>query len=265
MQATHSSQIAHGNQEKFEKIYRGRQGPLHHLSYMRLSKVLLALRALRCNSISLKSQSVFDYGFGAGTFFLFCPRDCQLSGVEQDPVVCQEVTQMLFDRGYRQVKLREIDIGRWEENPLLEKQYDLFLCSHVLEHLPDPPAFLRTVQRCLKPTGIFLGLVPINERAANPHHLQKIDHSVVEGWARDSGYELTYYEENDPFLYWIQPLYASGVGWRRYLGQSVRLMVGISSRICGERLWYGLLARLALWVCKPTQAVFVLRRVKVGA
>lgn len=264
MQATDLPQIADAKQKKFETIYRGRQGPFYHLSYMRLSKVLLALRALRCNSITLKSQSVFDYGFGAGTFFLFCPRDCQLSGVEQDSVVCEEVTQMLFDRGYRQVELREIDIGQWAENPLLQKEYDLFLCSHVLEHLPDPPAFLRAVKRCLKPTGIFLGLVPLNERAANPHHLHKSDRSVVEGWARDSGYELAYYEENDPFLYWIQPLYASEVGWRRYAGQIIRLVVGIPSRICGERIWYGLLARLTLWVCKPTQAVFILRRVNAS-
>jgi SAM-dependent methyltransferase len=158
--------------------------------------------------------------------------------------------------------LQKIHIEQWKDHPLLQNQYDLFLCSHVLEHLPDPPGFLNTVRRCLKADGIFLGLVPVNERAVNPHHLHAVDRSVVEGWARNSGYELTYYEENDPFLYWIQPLYALDYGWRRYLGQGVRLICGIPSRILGERVWYGALAPLVALFSKPTQAVFILRRVK---
>lgn len=251
-------------QKKFETVYRGRQTVAHHLSYMRLSKVLLALRALRRSGITLTSQSVFDYGFGAGTFFLFCPPACHLAGVEQDSIVCEEVSRTLDGRGFQRVELKQIKIDLWKEHPLLQKDYDLFLCSHVLEHLPDPVDFLKTVRSCVRPDGVFLGLVPINERAENPHHVQKVNRPVIESWASDAGYKVTYYEENDPFLYWIQPFYAADRGWTRILGQTVRVACGMTSRVLGERVWYGVVAKVFFGFSRPTQAVFMLRPGKCG-
>ena len=248
------------SQEIFETIYRGRQTSLHHWAYMRMGKVLLALRMLRLAGLLLKRGKVFDYGFGAGTFYRYCPVSANLSGVEQDPVVCREVSDMLAERGFRNVDLQPIEIERWREHPLLEKQYDVFLCSHVLEHLPDPVDFLKTVRSCVKPDGVFLGLVPINERVENPHHLQKVDRAVVERWASDAGYELSYYEENDPFLYWAQPLYTVTSGWKHKLAQAMSLDLGLSATLIGERLWFAwgrLFGKLTF--SKPTQAAFLLR------
>jgi len=248
------------NQARFETVYRGRQGPLHHASYLRMCKVLLALRALRRAALPLDRAEVFDYGFGAGTFYRYCPADARLFGVEQDPVVCQEVTQMLGGRGYRHVDLQPIQIARWKEHPLLQKSYDLFLCSHVLEHLPDPVDFLKTVRPCVKPSGVFVGLVPINERALNPHHLQVVDRSVVERWAAEAGYGVAYYEEDDPFLYWAQPLYTVTAGWKHKLAQAISLDLGLSATLFGERLWFAWgKAWGKLTFSKPTQAAFVLR------
>ena len=248
------------DQTRFETVYRGRQGALQHASYLRMSKVLLALRVLRRARLLLDRVEVFDYGFGAGTFYRYCPASANLSGVEQDPVVCREVSDMLAERGFRNVDLQPIEIERWREHSLLEKQYDVFLCSHVLEHLPDPVDFLKTVRRCVKPEGAFLGLVPINERAENPHHLQKVDRSVVERWASDAGYELSYYEENDPFLYWAQPLYTVTSGWKHKLSQAMSLDLGMSATLSGERLWLAwgkVFGKLTF--SKPTQAAFLLR------
>jgi SAM-dependent methyltransferase len=248
----------------FETVYRGRQSSLHHVSYMRTCKVLLALLVLRRVCFRLDSARIFDYGFGAGTFYRYCPTSAWLSGVEQDPVVCQEVTRMLGDRGYRHVDLQPIEIECWKDHPLLQRSYDVFFCSHVLEHLPDPVDFLRTVRPCVKPEGVFVGLVPINERAPNPHHLQVVDRSVVERWARDSGYEVAYYEENDPFLYWTQPLYTVTAGWKHKLAQAMSLDLGLSATLFGERLWFAwgkVFGKLTF--SKSTQAAFVLRSKEV--
>jgi SAM-dependent methyltransferase len=227
---------------------------------MRMGKVLLAQRILRLAGIRLTQKDIFDYGFGAGTFYRYCPPDARLFGVEQDPVVCQEVTEMLGWRGSRHVDLRPIEIARWKEHPLLQKSYDIFLCSHVLEHLPEPVDFLKTVRRCVKLDGVFVGLVPINERAENPHHMQKVDRAVVEGWAADAGYEVAYYEENDPFLYWAQPLYTVTSGLKHKLAQAMSLDLGLSATLFGERLWFAwgkVFGKLTL--SKPTQAAFLLR------
>jgi 2-polyprenyl-3-methyl-5-hydroxy-6-metoxy-1,4-benzoquinol methylase len=225
-----------------------------------MCKVLLALRILKRSGLSLDEADIFDYGFGAGTFYRYCPASARLFGVEQDPVVCGEVAQMLASRGHRHVDLRPIEIGCWSDHSLLHRSYDLFLCSHVLEHLTDPVDFLRTVRPCVKPEGVFVGLVPINERAPNPHHLQVVDRSVVERWARESGYGLANYEENDPFLYWAQPLYTKTTGWKHKLAQAMSLDLGLSATLFGERLWFAwgkVFGKLTF--SQTTQAAFVLR------
>ena len=247
-------------QVRFETVYRGRQSALHHAAYMRMCKVLLALRVLRRAHVDMEKAEIFDYGFGAGTFFRYCPKSARLAGVEQDPVVCQEVAGILAKRGFRDIDLQSIEIEHWKEHPLLQKSCNVFLCSHVLEHLPDPVDFLKAVRSCVKPEGAFLGLVPINELAENPHHLQKVDRAVVEGWATEAGYDVAYYEENDPFLYWAQPLHTVTSGWKHKLAQAMSLDLGISATLVGERLWFAwgrIFGKLTF--SKPTQAAFLLR------
>lgn len=247
-------------QTRFETVYRGRQSALHHLSYLRMCKVLLSLRVLRLAGIGLEGKSVFDYGFGAGTFFRYCPNSARLCGVEQDPVVCGEVSGMLSARGFGNADLQPINIGRWKEHPLLQKQYDVFLCSHVLEHLPDPVGFLRAVRPCVNPDGIFLGLVPINERAANPHHLQVVTEETAKTWAEAAGYEVDFYKENDPFLYWAQPLFTTNAGLNHLIAQALSLAVGLSATASGERLWFAMGKVFGTLTCsEPTQAAFLLR------
>ena len=112
----------------------------------------------------------------------------------------------------------------------------------------------------MKSDGVFLGLVPINERAENPHHLPKVDRAVVEKRASDAGYEAAYYEDNDPFLYWAQPLYTDTSVWKNKLAQAMSLDLGISATLFGERFWFAW-ARIfgKLTFSKPTQAAFLLR------
>ena len=91
------------------------------------------------------------------------------------------VDEMLRARGYRNLDLQTIDIARWTEHPLLGRKYDVILCSHVLEHLPDPAMFLKRISECLNPAGVFIGLVPLNERIMDPHHVQRLNQSKILG------------------------------------------------------------------------------------
>lgn len=248
-----------GGQEVFESCYRGRQSALHHMAYMRMSKVLLALRAINRAGIDLRGKTVFDYGFGAGTFFRYCPKNAKLAGVEQDPATVDEVSNMLRCQGYQDVDLQAICIEDWQAHPLLRRKYDLFLCSHVLEHLPDPVSFLRTIRPRIIPEGMFLGLVPLNERAENPHHLHAPNRVMVETWARDAGYMLRWYEENDPFMYWMQPFFGVDAGPGHRIARAISLIFGVPATLLGEKPWFSL-GKLYNFVTasKPTQAAFVL-------
>jgi len=246
-------------QKFFETCYRGRQSAMHHRAYMRIGKVFPALEILRKNCLSTNELSVFDYGFGAGTLFRHLPSNCRLYGVEQDPVTVREVTDMLQSRGFPEIDLREIDINHWQDHPLLSREYDLIICSHVLEHLPDPVQFLARLRTCLAPQGTFVGLVPLNELRQNPHHYWKTDRSLIDKWIDSAGLRLIDYAEEDPWAYWIQPLYANDSS-NRIIAQALSLGMGLLASSAGQIRW-AKIGQLFATVSrsKPTQACFAAR------
>jgi 2-polyprenyl-3-methyl-5-hydroxy-6-metoxy-1,4-benzoquinol methylase len=253
------------DQDVFKTVYRNRQSWVHHLAYMRMAKVLLALHVLRQTGVELSGRRVFDYGFGAGTFFRYCPKNTQLFGVEMDPANTREVRVMLARRGFQHVQLEPIDVEHWDTHVLLEQQYDVILCSHVLEHLPDPVSFLRRISRCLLPRGLFVGLVPINERERNPHHVQEVDEAKVRQWLGACQLEALSYIENDPWFYWVQPLYNIDADSPRRLAvnsaRALSLSLGAVSTLLGPRAWMALSRLFAtLTGSLPTQAAFIAKQ-----
>ena len=247
------------DQTVFETVYRGRQSALHHLAYMRMGKVLLALRSLAGAGIDLSDKTIFDYGFGAGTFYRYCPKSARLFGVEMDEKNIFEVRAMLEGRG-QSADLQQIDIAEGNGHPLLRRSYDVFICSHVLEHLPDPVGFLKGVRACIEPHGVFLGLVPVNEWVPNTHHVHSPDRAMVEGWLDRAGYQLLSYEENDPFTYQTMPLFTADKGWKHLMGRVVSLGLGVPASLMGWRAWFSFGVPFAALTCsRSVQAVFLCR------
>ena len=247
------------DQKIFETVYRGRQGDFHHMAYMRMAKVLLTLRVLDRAGISLNGKSVFDYGFGAGTFFRYCPKNARLFGVETDQENVRQVRAMLDRRG-QQADLQPIDVTQWQNHPLIGRKYDVFICSHVLEHLDDPISFLTSIVPCLGKGGIFVGLVPLNERVANPHHVHAPDRQMIETWLRSAGLEVVSYEENDPFVYRLQGFFTADTGVSHVIARLISFGLGVPATMAGQRAWFAV-GKLfaALTGSKPTQAAFVCR------
>jgi 2-polyprenyl-3-methyl-5-hydroxy-6-metoxy-1,4-benzoquinol methylase len=248
------------DQSAFLECYRGRQGALNHLAYMRMSKVLLTLELCRRAGLALAGRDLFDYGFGAGTFFRHCPRDARLFGVEMDAENVAAVRAMLAARGQR-ADLQTIDIAHWSEHPLLARRYDAILCSHVLEHLPDPTAFLRRMAECLGPGGVFIGLVPIHERVMEPRHVQRLDEAKIRAIGAAAGLHTAFYLEADPWLYWLQPIWTCESGWPHGLARVLSFGLGLVASALGPRVWdaAGRVVR-PLTGSRFTQAAFIFSR-----
>ena len=249
------------SQQTFLTCYRGTQGKLRHMAYMRMAKVLFLQKLIDAAEISLEHKRVFDYGFGAGTFFHVCPRSASLFGVELDPLAVQEVASSVRAAGFQHVDLQALAIETWAAHALLQQRYDVVVCSHVLEHLPDPIAFLRIMNDCLLPGGSFLALVPINERKPDPHHQLVVTRSIVEEWTRAADLEMVAYEEHDPWIYWAQPLFTHQSGLQHKAAQAISISLGIPATLLGYKTWFELGRTLGNATgSRPMQAGFVLRR-----
>jgi SAM-dependent methyltransferase len=252
-------------QEDFLSCYRGRQASLHHMAYMRMAKVLLALYLCQKAGIILENKSIFDYGFGTGTFFRYCPPSSRLSGVELDSENVFAVQSMLRKRGLLKTDLHPIDIQFWSEHPLLKKRYDIVLCSHVLEHIADPVSFLERMRDCIDTGGVFIGLVPINERKIDPHHVQEVNRRKIEEWAELAGLQINMWLEADPWLYWVQPIFASRNKGTHLIAEMISVSLGVPATAMGPQMWFRL-GNLFGWLTRslPTQAAFVLTHHEVG-
>lgn len=252
-------------QQTFLTCYRGTQSALRHAAYMRMSKVLLLQYLLAKWNVSLEERRVFDYGFGAGTFFRYCPHSSHLFGVELDPICVKEVAAMLFGSGYRHVQLEPLQKSNGCDPPLLKCKYDVIICSHVLEHLPDPQDFLKKVAECLGPSGVFAGLVPINERRQDPHHVRQVNLAMLKDWLRGANLELIDWIEADPWLYWLQPAFTYDSPVLHRVTQILSLALGVIATGLGYHNWFRLSRVLrTLSRSKPTQAAFLLRSASIG-
>ena len=252
-------------QETFLTCYRGTQNGLRHAAYMRMGKVLLLQHLLAKWNVSLHDRRILDYGFGAGTFLRHCPQSSQLFGVELDPVCVKEVIAMLHQRGHRDVDLQPLEIACWSDHRLLKSRYDLIVCSHVLEHLADPQAYLKRMAECLESDGLFAGLVPINERRLDPHHCQRISLPMLKEWLSDTRLELIDWVEADPWLYWLQAFLSRDSGLHHRLAQGLSLSLGVAATGLGHDRWFRLSRVFGTFTgSKPTQAAFLLRNPAVA-
>jgi len=116
----------------------------------------------------LRRDTVLEVGFGYGTNLLVFQRSgCgYIAGVE----LAQRVV-VLADRYFRpRVKRVSFKTALVPPLPFAGREFDIVVCSHVLEHIDEESTLLSEVNRLLKPEGQLLVLVPINELTVDPRH-----------------------------------------------------------------------------------------------
>lgn len=250
-------------QDTYYRVYRNRQSWWYHLAYMRLAKVLGVLYAFDRQGMDLDGKRVFDYGFGAGTFFRYCPKTAFLYGVELDPVHVERVAETLRARKYTQIDLRAVDEEGWRDHALLGRRYDVVVVSHVLEHVKSPVELLKRLADCVAPGGCLVALLPINERVGHDSHEWVVDATLVHDWATTAGVEIADGFEFDPFTYCALPVFEKKSASGRIAAQGLSLFLGLCAVTVGRRCWLklgNLFARIT--GAKPGQAVFVMRPVQ---
>jgi methionine biosynthesis protein MetW len=107
--------------------------------------------------LSVKEKSTcLDVGCWTGNLgkALTEKKECEVDGIDCN----QESLEKAKDRGYR--KTYSIDLNDEKIDFNIENEYDFIICADVLEHLIDPGAVLKKIQKLLEAEGQILISVP---------------------------------------------------------------------------------------------------------
>lgn len=82
-------------------------------------------------------ETVLDVGCNSGYFVLFCPIECEVTGVDINPRLVERARQ----------RLKDARVAEAENLPFADKTFDVVNVAEILEHVHDPEKVLREAAR----------------------------------------------------------------------------------------------------------------------
>lgn len=218
--------------------------------YDPVSKRKIALRCLRRGDAWPAGKRVLDIGFGFGLILFALDRSNKIAGIELASTAVEQAKQLAAKKGYEGARF--LEYSGTGPLPLEDASFDLILCSHVLEHVPDDRFLLGEIKRLLAPDGkVFLN-VPINEEHFNdPNHVRKY---TTDGFVRllaESGFELRQRWEEDKLWDWFGGFFEKGRHDWPLIGFPLSSAINITMSTMPS--WMGRGLEKLLWWCKPRQ------------
>lgn len=166
-------------------------------------KTCLAL--LEKLNIDWSNKKILEIGFGSGDILFSFPRSCELFGVEISASAVEQARTRAAKNGYTRYTFSLLDNSSSLSLP--DHTVDLVIASHVLEHVPDERETLREVSRVLKVGGVFVVLIPINERFEDPHHVRKFSFESCKNLCEQQGFSFLFGFQNELMFYMVEKLY----------------------------------------------------------
>jgi SAM-dependent methyltransferase len=218
--------------------------------YDPISKRNIARDCLKRTALWPAGKRVLDIGFGFGLILFSLDRSNRISGVELARSAVDFAQEEARRRGFKEAEF--VHYGGTGPLPLREGGFDLILCSHVLEHVPDDRFLLREIGRLLARGGRAFLNVPINEEHfPDPNHVRKYTAEAFRSLLKEEGFHLEFQCQADRLWDWF--------GWFFEKGYQDLPLVGfpLSSAInvAASSLPFGFVSRLerALVKARPRQ------------
>jgi SAM-dependent methyltransferase len=147
-----------------------------HLSFDQQSKFRLNWKLLgewvrEGNSI----YRVLEVGCGFGLTLCKFPKDVLLVGTDISYNAAKLLHQACVNQGRRAVICVNDSVGHLP----FDTGFDVIICSHVLEHVPDDVSLLCEFRRLIAPTGVVLLNVPINEEMPDAKHVRRYEEKTL--------------------------------------------------------------------------------------
>ena len=142
--------------------YKNQQEDLHRMYYKdryrkhKQEKRLHIIKEL-LKGYNHKDDLILDLGCGDGYAFSY-----SLNGYPVKTYLGLDLSKEKLKKVLGNIKHSSAIVGDAENLPISNKSVNTVLCLETLEHLLDPLATFKEVERVLKPGGIFLLSVPID-------------------------------------------------------------------------------------------------------
>ena len=187
-------QVTKINQDYYDRIY-SHKNPILHLLHARVSFDQQAKSRANHAVIDpiLKrivkekgSVKVLDYGSGWGVFLLNLPKasvEAYCFDIATNAVKSLHATMQLIGRSVKEISFDK-------NGNICPGDFDLVVCSHVLEHVESDQALLRQLVRSLRPGGYLLVNVPISEVWSDPKHVRSYDPAILEQAMTSTGLKV---------------------------------------------------------------------------
>jgi SAM-dependent methyltransferase len=80
--------------------------------------------------------------------------------------------------------------------PFKSNFFDIVISSHILEHVRGDVRLIKQINRVLRPGGIAIIMVPINEKKSNPFHLRRYSKQRLCRTLTEHGFSILCVVEN---------------------------------------------------------------------
>jgi 2-polyprenyl-3-methyl-5-hydroxy-6-metoxy-1,4-benzoquinol methylase len=140
-------------QECIEKIYPKEYFKQPNIISRFVKFILIKKEVMRWKKILTSQSKILEIGCGSGELLncFYKIGKFDVVGIEQNEYICK------FAKEKYGLEIINADI---EEYDLGEKEYDLVLMQHVLEHLKDPISVIRKIHKSLKENGYLVIWIP---------------------------------------------------------------------------------------------------------
>lgn len=151
--------IVNKNKQTYENLYARKLGFRFAFGVQQKKKTIKYI--LKKLKIPLKNKKVLDIGFGSGEMLCIFDNSCDLYGIEVSRNAVEKCSVNAKKLGYKH-DFRVADLS--VEMPPWEEKFDVVICSHVLEHIPNDKDIIKWIAEHISNSGIAIIAVPINEK-----------------------------------------------------------------------------------------------------
>ena len=178
---------------------------------------------------------VLEIGFGSGAVLFSLDTSCELYGIEISHSAIERATRKARVLGY---KAFDFKLASNEALPYSDELFDVVFASHVVEHVEYDNKLMSEIRRVLRPDGVAVILIPINEKYNDPNHYRRYTSSQFEKLSEDCSFRILHKLENELLFHFVEKFYFEEYNYRwKIFGPLIAMLFNFPTSVLPFRIY----------------------------